>query len=1193
MDLVPFKPAAGALVEASGWIDAGAIPAMVAAQQEMLHAQVNQLQRLVVAQCHLTGVNPLAQEMAAGALSIKIGKKPRDLLNPKSVKCMQSLFALKDTIGKRETREISALCGVTVTQVREFFASQRARVRKFVTLSREKALRIETPNAHGNVCSITTEQTPIDIEAHAEVVEPLRILEPVQIPQSSSQPSDVPQISLQPMEVPQSCLQPMDVLQNSLQQAEVQQNCSAPFMPSGTMVMQPTDAKINPDSVRKEPKQDEVVPGVDSEDKKFLDSIFALMWKEETFSGQVKLMEWILQVNNVTILSWFLTMGGLTIVSTWLSQAAIEEQTSVILVIFKVLLHLPLHKALPAHMSVVLQTINRLRFYRTQDISSRARNLLSRLSKVLVRSHALKKPQKELIRKQRISEILRDESWKSEVDITEEIIALTDGANENRKPEPRKTPMLLTASADESNKKSAPPKKSKEKRKTLLVEHPNKKAAGKNVHSVRSISTNNSRPLSADDIQKAKMRAMFMQEKYGKVDTSKVSDKPQAMETQKTSGFVNSNVPPVPRSPLTSTAKIPVDPSASTSKQSAVPQPDKPETSGGLKLNISCQKNVKEKLDSKRVVWQIPPAVWIDPSWSVGTGENSKELEVQTQRNQREKETFYASQKDIPLNPKDPWDLEMDSDDSLTPEIPIDQPPDADTMEIDSMGAAPTNTAAPVEDKQIGSTSSTSVAVAAGANGAASEPDLELLTVLLKNPQLVFALTSNTGESVPSEQTVALLDTLKRTGLGLSELLSLANGAGVPKEPEPEPEPIPASLPSPTPPSDLTARADWRPEYPTQVKAPNLQQSHLSNRENTPIANTVQQSFSNVVSSLPSQPYASVSVLPAHIQTNAPSLPQLAVSVNPPIQNVPPMINHLNRVSVHQHAQQYALASDTVAVSIHQQPAVNKPTHGLQNISRPAVAHSSMLEPNASYATLPWESNAALVTNTGRNATADAWAPRTTNSYNIASANTVPYANKNAYGNQSTQSAYNAYGSTSVSSHALLPGHGLDRNGRNGYSRSAEYQTRARDSYHQHSRSPELGAGRDYGGTQSYTDDPQSLTHWNAGQESYVPEPSRQLTAYQSNTPAEPSRQWSYVRQSYTPAESSRHWSSAQQSYTPAEPSRQWSSEHQSYNLESSRPWSSGQQGQNPDTLRQWNQGKQDHYNPSDARRSSGQQWRR
>jgi len=79
---------------------------------------------------------------------------------------------------------------------------------------------------------------------------------------------------------------------------------------------------------------------------------------------------------------------------------------------------------------------------------------------VLVRSQALKKPQKELICKQRISEILRDESWKSEVDITEEILALTDGANESSKPEPRKAPMLLTAAADE-NKRTATQTKSK------------------------------------------------------------------------------------------------------------------------------------------------------------------------------------------------------------------------------------------------------------------------------------------------------------------------------------------------------------------------------------------------------------------------------------------------------------------------------------------------------------------------------------------------------------------------------------------------------------------------------------------------------------------------------------------------------------------------------------------------------------
>ncbi|KAM0836887.1 hypothetical protein ACQ4PT_062016 [Festuca glaucescens] len=1221
MELVPFTPAAGAgaLVEVGG---AGSIPAMVAAQQATLHAQVDQLQRLVVAQCHLTGVNPLAQEMAAGALSIKIGKKPRDLLNPKAVNSMQSLFAVKDTIGKRETREISALCGVTVTQVREFFASQRTRVRKAVRLSREKALELEASKTPNSVCSMSTEQTPLDIETHAQVVEPLNTLGPVEMLQSSSQQAEALQNSLQPAEA----------LQDSLQQAEAQQNTATPTPTPVTPMetAEPTDAKINPGSVQKETKQEEA-PGVESEDKKFLDSIFALMRKEETFSGQVKLMQWILQINNATILSWFLTMGGLTIVSTWLSEAATEEQTTVILVIFKVLLHLPLHKALPVHMSAVLQAVNRLRFYRKQDISSRARNLLSRLSKVLIRSQAPKKPQKDLICKQRISEILRDDSWRSEVDITEEILALTEGASESRKPESKKTPLLLTASADDSVKNSPVKPKSKERRKVLLVEHPNRKVAGKNVQSARSLSTNNSRPLSADDIQKAKMRAMFMQEKYGKVDKSKVTDKLETTETQKPSGSVNSNVPPMPSSPLTSTTKQPVDPSPSTLIQNGVPSPDKPEILASPKLNLAAKENSIVKLDSKRIHWQIPPEVWIDPSWSLSTGENSKELDVQTQRNRRGKETFYASLKDIPLNPKDPWDLEMDFDDSLTPEIPIDQAPDADAMESDSVDAAPPDIGFPDENKQIGSTLSSSLTVPAGANGAATEPDLELLAVLLKNPQLVFALSSNQVGNLPNDQTVALLDMLKQTGLGLSELVnSLANGAGVPKEPEPGPEMIPTSLPSPTPPKDLPASAGWRSEFPTQTSAANLPQAHLSNRGNTPLSNAVDQSFSNVVSLLPSQPYASVSAMPAHIQSNIPSLPQLAVSVNPLTQHVAPVNNLLNRTPVHQHTQPYAMVSDPAAVAIHQQPAANKPAHEFQNTTNPAPAHSltpdpnasyttlpwqssaanvastgrsTTPDPNASYTTLPWQSNAANVASTGRSRTPDPWAARTTNSFNDASA---AYLNQSAYNNQSMQTTYDAYGATPV------PSQGQDRNG---YAQTSEYQVSGRIAHQRHSLSPEPGAARVYGGTQGYIPEPSKLGNygqqnynsvasrdWSSGQQSYTPaEPSKQ----QSYTPVEPSRQQSYTpaeqpsrqrssgqqsyapaepsrQQSYTTAETSRQWSSAQQSYTPAEPSRR-----QSYTTaEPSRQWTSGQQGYTPpDPSRQWSSGQQS-YTPADPKRT-------
>lgn len=52
------------------------------------------------------------------------GKRPRDLLNPKAVKYMQYIFSIKDVVNKKECREISALFGVTATQVLFSFIKQ-------------------------------------------------------------------------------------------------------------------------------------------------------------------------------------------------------------------------------------------------------------------------------------------------------------------------------------------------------------------------------------------------------------------------------------------------------------------------------------------------------------------------------------------------------------------------------------------------------------------------------------------------------------------------------------------------------------------------------------------------------------------------------------------------------------------------------------------------------------------------------------------------------------------------------------------------------------------------------------------------------------------------------------------------------------------------------------------------------------
>lgn len=52
--------------------------------------------------------------------------------------------------------------------------------------------------------------------------------------------------------------------------------------------------------------QDEALSGVEESDKDFIDNIFILMRQEETFSGQVKLMDWILEIQNPSVLQWYL-----------------------------------------------------------------------------------------------------------------------------------------------------------------------------------------------------------------------------------------------------------------------------------------------------------------------------------------------------------------------------------------------------------------------------------------------------------------------------------------------------------------------------------------------------------------------------------------------------------------------------------------------------------------------------------------------------------------------------------------------------------------------------------------------------------------------------------------------------------------------------------------------------------------------
>lgn len=122
-------------------------------------------------------------------------------------------------------------------QVRDFFASQRTRVRKFVRLSREKAIRSEA-----------SKDVNINFPTNSE--------------------------------------------------------SSALVDPVPLSAIGPSSTEEGPSSS----SQNDAFSDISELDKHFVDNIFNLMGREETFSGQVKLMKWILQIQNIAVLTWYVLL---------------------------------------------------------------------------------------------------------------------------------------------------------------------------------------------------------------------------------------------------------------------------------------------------------------------------------------------------------------------------------------------------------------------------------------------------------------------------------------------------------------------------------------------------------------------------------------------------------------------------------------------------------------------------------------------------------------------------------------------------------------------------------------------------------------------------------------------------------------------------------------------------------------------
>jgi len=208
------------------------------------------------------------------------------------------------------------------------------RVRKLVRLSREKAIRV---NAHkgpqDGVPTTSDALMPVDLVPLNSVAPnpvPMNTVSPNPAPLNAVIPNPFYLNSVAPNPVPFSFVSSSSAPLNFASPTSSPLNSSSPNpVPLISASLNPVPlnpASLNPvplDSVAQDPvplnavgpsrvdevpscsTQDDVLPGLDELDKHFAEKIFDLLRKEETFSGQVKLMEWILQIQTPAVLNWY------------------------------------------------------------------------------------------------------------------------------------------------------------------------------------------------------------------------------------------------------------------------------------------------------------------------------------------------------------------------------------------------------------------------------------------------------------------------------------------------------------------------------------------------------------------------------------------------------------------------------------------------------------------------------------------------------------------------------------------------------------------------------------------------------------------------------------------------------------------------------------------------------------------------
>ncbi|XP_024986954.1 zinc finger CCCH domain-containing protein 6 [Cynara cardunculus var. scolymus] len=168
------------------------------------------------------------------------------------------------------------------------------------------------------------------------------------------------------------------------------------------------------------------------------------------------------------------------------------------------------------------------------------------------------------------------------------------------------------------------------------------------------------------------------------------------------------------------------------------------------------------------IQWKCPSRFVLDPNWQVAAGEESKELEVESQREMRVLEAVYPRPSAIPPNPASAMGAdEPYYNDQHTPLIPITPIEDEDMAPDSSSIAANTSLQAPatmatqsgnggmvsgVEPDVVSAAySALNAAMSNGSQGSLIDPNL--LIKILSNPTLIEKLVSSTqGPSASGPQ---------------------------------------------------------------------------------------------------------------------------------------------------------------------------------------------------------------------------------------------------------------------------------------------------------------------------------------------------------------------------------------------------------------------------------------------------------